>query len=296
MRGHRAEERLLDDPGLVLAGDDHQHLAGAHDGVGAHGVRLARHLVPGGEEALVGLNGLLGQVDAVGAHVKGVARLVEADVAVVADAQQLQIDAAQAGDHRVIALALGLRVHVGAVRQVDAVFRDVHMIEQVPVHEAPVALPVLARQAAVLVQVYRGDLGKVEVSALVPLDQVLVGAHRGTAGRQAEHAVRLVDDLRGDDGRSLAGHLVVILGADDSHQNPLPFKASLGAHDTHAVMRRTMYYIVYRPSINKVNISRLFLCILSAVRTPCLARRRNAAPPGCASGTGPLMRLLFYVF
>ena len=57
-----------------------------------------------------------------------------------------------------------------------------------------------------------------------------------------------------------------------------------------------MYYIVYRPSINKVNISRLFLCILSAVRTPCLARRRKAAPPGCASGTGPLMRLLFYVF
>ncbi len=70
------------------------------------------------KEALVGLDGLLGQVDAVGAQLKGLARLVEADVAVVADAQQLQIDAAHAVDDLVVAGALGGGVHVGAVRQV----------------------------------------------------------------------------------------------------------------------------------------------------------------------------------
>ena len=99
-----AEEGFLHDFSLALAVDDHQHLAGLHDGLDAHGVGLfGDQVLVAVKEALVGLDGLGLQVDAVGAQLEGLARLVETDVAVVADAQQLQVDAADALDDSVIA-------------------------------------------------------------------------------------------------------------------------------------------------------------------------------------------------
>ena len=64
------------------------------------------------KEALVGLDGLLGQVHTVGLQLKGLARLVEADVAVVADAQQLQVDATHAVDDLVVLGAGCVRIRV----------------------------------------------------------------------------------------------------------------------------------------------------------------------------------------
>ena len=52
------------------------------------------------------------------------------------------------------------------------------MIEQVAVHEAPVAFRVVLGQAAVLVQVHGGDLREINVALVVPLHQLLVGPHR----------------------------------------------------------------------------------------------------------------------
>ena len=88
LRRDGAEERLLDDVGLALAVGDHQDLAGLHDRLDAHGVGLLGDQVGVAvEEALVGLDGLLLQVNAVGAQLECLVRLIEADVAVVADAQ-----------------------------------------------------------------------------------------------------------------------------------------------------------------------------------------------------------------
>ena len=83
---------------LVRAAGHHQDLPGRHDHADAHGQGLAGHLVPGGEEPGVGLDGALGQVHHVGGHHELLAGLVEADVAVAAHAQQLQVGAAQAAD------------------------------------------------------------------------------------------------------------------------------------------------------------------------------------------------------
>ena len=157
-----------------------------------------------------------------GAQLECLVRLIEADVAVVADAQQLQVNAAHIVNDRVIAGALGGGVHVGAVRQVDGLGTDVDMVKQVAVHEAPVAFGVLLGQAAVLVQVDRRDLGEVDVALVVPLDQLLVGAHGRTAGGQAQHAVGLHDDLGRDDVGGLAGHVVVIFCTDDLHKKIPP--------------------------------------------------------------------------
>jgi hypothetical protein len=109
------------------------------------------------------------------------------------------------------------RVGVGAVGQVDGFGADVHVVEQVLVHEAPIAFGMLFGQAAVLVKVDGGDFGEVEVALVVPLHQLRIRAHRGAAGRQTQHAVRLHDDLRGDDVGSLAGHILVVFCTNDLH-------------------------------------------------------------------------------
>ena len=152
-----------------------------------------------------------------GAQIKSLARLVEADVAVVADAQQLQIHAAHAADDLIVVLALGLGIQIGAVRQVDVCGIDVHMVEQVAVHKAPVAFRVLLGQAAVLVQIDGGDLRKIQISLVVALHQLLVCAHGGAAGSQTQHAVGLHDDLCGNDVCCLAGHIGVVLCTNDLH-------------------------------------------------------------------------------
>ncbi len=100
------ETTAFDRLGLGQAVGHHQHLAGLHDGLDAHGVGLLGHQIfVAVKEALVGLDGGFGQIDAVGLQLKRIARLVEADVAVRAEAQQLQVDAAHAVDDVVVLLA-----------------------------------------------------------------------------------------------------------------------------------------------------------------------------------------------
>ena len=222
LRGDGAGHDGLDGLGLGQTVGHHQHLAGLHDGLDAHGVSLLGHeVLVAVKEALVGLDGGGGQVHAVGLQLKGFARLVEADVAVGAKAQQLQVDAAHAVDDLVVLCAGVCCIGVGAVGQVDGLRADVHMVKQVLVHEAPVALRMLLGQAAVLVQVDGGDFREVHIALVVPLHQLGIRAHRGAAGGQAQHTVRLHDDLRGDDVCRLAGHILVILCTNDLHSGNL---------------------------------------------------------------------------
>ena len=98
-RRDRAGHDCFDGLCLGQAVGDHQHLAGLHDGLDAHGIGLPGHQIfVAVKEALVGLDGGFAQIDAVGLQLKRLARLVEADVAVRAKAQQLQVDAAHAVD------------------------------------------------------------------------------------------------------------------------------------------------------------------------------------------------------
>ena len=256
--GDRAEEGLFDDLGLACAVDHHQHLACLHDGADAHGISLLGHQIHVAvKEALVGFDGLLGQVHAVGAQIKGIVGLVEADVTVMTDAQQLQIHAAHAADDLVVALALGFGVHVGAVRQVDVGGVDVHMVEQVAVHKAPVAFRVLLGQAAVLVQIDGGDLRKIQIPLVVALHQLLIGANGGAAGSQTQHAVGLHDDLRRNDVCCLAGHISVVLCTNDLHdKRPLFFIYSLWAvHSGTRPHLVQVYHICRRKATKRHNFS-----------------------------------------
>ena len=154
-----------------------------------------------------------------GLQLKGFARLIEADMTIGADAQQLQVDAAQLVDDTVVTGTLGGSVQIGAVRQVGLGRVDIHLAEQVLVHEIPVALGVLLGQAAVLIQIDSSDLGEIQIAFVVPVHQLGISAHRGAAGGKTQYTVRLHDDLCGDDVGRFAGHILIIFCADDLHNN-----------------------------------------------------------------------------
>lgn len=151
----------------LAVGDDQDH-AGIHDGLGTHGVGLTGNIVDAVEQAAVGLNGALGEVDAVRTLGEVVIGLVEADVAVVANAEQLQIRVTGGGDDLVVLRARSGGVGVGAIGHMRVVQVDVDVIEEVLAHEVVIALGIVVRKAAILVQVVGADLGKVDVALLVP--------------------------------------------------------------------------------------------------------------------------------
>ena len=99
---NRAIAHVMHGLGLGLAVGDNQDHAGIHDGLGAHGVGLAGHVVDAVEQAAVGLNGALGKVDAVRALGEVIVGLVEANVTVVTDAEQLQIGVTGGSDALVV--------------------------------------------------------------------------------------------------------------------------------------------------------------------------------------------------
>ena len=94
-----------------------------------------------------------------------VPRLVEANVPVVADAQQLQVDAA-AGAYLPLVVGehcLGIGGHaIGHARVLRA---DVDVVKEVLLHEAAVALRVVGGKPLVFVEVERAHLGKVDAPA-----------------------------------------------------------------------------------------------------------------------------------
>ena len=117
--------------------------------------------------------------------------LVEGDVAIGANPQHLQIDAATFLDPPFVPGAEGLVVVGRARGHVDILPRHVDLLEEVLVHEVVVALEMILRQAHVLVEIEGGYLGEVEPLVLVHADQLFVEAQRRGSGRQPQHGVGL---------------------------------------------------------------------------------------------------------
>ena len=222
--GHGAAEGLVENLLLVGAGGYQNHLPGCHHGADAHGVSSGGNLVNGVEEALVGLTGNLLQLYLMGHGREMVGGLVEADVAVVANAQQLQVHPAPLLNLLLISLAHGRHVLGLAVGNDGVLGLDVHMIEQVLLHEVPVALGMVPGQALVLVQVGGTNPGKINLTGLAALHQLPVQGQGAGTGSQAQNTGGLGLDQGLEQVGSDLAHLLRVLDFDNScvnHGNPL---------------------------------------------------------------------------
>ncbi len=83
---------------------------------------------------------------------------VETDVAVCSDAEDLEVDASGGGDFIFVVGAVCRDVGGVAVRDVDVLFLDVDVLEEVFPHEGVVGLGVVAGDVDVFVEVEGGDV------------------------------------------------------------------------------------------------------------------------------------------
>ena len=189
---HAALDHSLDRICLTRTRGDEDVGARVHDRAQALGHAVRGNLVDVAiEEAGVVAAGLLGQDAHMGARREGAAGLVEADVAVRADAEDLDVDATVGLDGLVVGGSAGLEVIAPAVGAVCRTLGHVDEVDEVAVDEVRVALVVVAGQAHVLVEVVGANLGKGDLTGLVAAHELRVELQRrGTRG-QAEHKVRL---------------------------------------------------------------------------------------------------------
>ena len=143
--------------------------------------------------------------------------LVEANMTVITNAEQLQVRVTGGSDDLVVLGAGSGGIGVGAIGHVRVVQIDIDVIEEVLTHEVVVALGIVVRKAAILVQVIGADLGEVDVALLVPSSELLVGANRGGAGGKTQYAIGLEDNLGRDDISGLAAHILVVFSFNDLH-------------------------------------------------------------------------------
>ena len=222
--GHGALDGRGDGAGLLGAiGHDDDLLRAQHGGdTDTH--RLGRHLL--GiivEEAGINLTGILGQGHDAGAALQRGERLVEGDVAVLADTAEEQVETAGRHDGFLVVFTFLDGVRGVAIEDMDIPGGLVDVVEEVFVHEGVVALRMAFRQAHILVHVEGNDILEGNFTGLDHADQLGVGFNRGAAGAETDHE-RLVGasgflidfgcDVMGGPERTLGGVL-----ADDNFHN-----------------------------------------------------------------------------
>ncbi len=141
-------------------------------------------------------------------------------MAVRADAEQLQVDAAGLGQGAVVGLArtddvLGRTVgaHEGGLGQAQG-------LDDLAEHDRAVGLGVPGRQADVLVELADPGLGGVDLAGLDLGGEGLVDGQRGRAGRHAEQGIGLAPH---QGGHGLRDELAACLGVrddDNFHAGP----------------------------------------------------------------------------
>ncbi len=85
-------------------------------------------------------------------------RLIESDMAVMAQSQKLQVRTAQAVDQRFISFAFLLGIWLHTIGHIGTFRTDVHMIEQMVMHKIIIALIIFPVQSLILVQVHGRNL------------------------------------------------------------------------------------------------------------------------------------------
>src|ERR1700729_3042144 len=125
---------------LGFPGDDEQQVTRLEDGPDALGEHVGRHLIGRVEEPGVVLARLRGEGLDPGAAGQRRPRLVEGEVAVGADAEELQVDTPGGRDQGLVALPRRRQSAGTGVGAVDVVGADVQAVSQLAGYRRPVAL------------------------------------------------------------------------------------------------------------------------------------------------------------
>ena len=230
---HIALDRLSQSACLIVAVDQDDNFLSVCDSADTYGQSVSRNLLriivkeSGVDNACVRC-----QCAKAGAGCKGCERLVESEMSVNTDTAHEEVDAAVGSDFSFVARALCFRVLSEAVKNVDVLRLHIYkMIEEIIVHEIPVALVMLARETYIFVHVECDDICKTHFAGLIHADKLLINADRRRSGRKTENersVFLVVIDLLSDIVRCPLAHLIVIFLNNYSHLIP-PYDPSRGS-------------------------------------------------------------------
>jgi len=156
------------------------------------------------EESRVGESRRVRQLDDARARRERRSRLVEADVAVLSEAEEGESESAGRGDGLFVARAFGIEIGRNAVRNVRASGVDVDVREEMLLHVRAVAAGMIAGDAGVFVEIERDD-----VAARAFVDDALVHADGCAAGGQSENEAGIFADRFDEDAGGVRGQFVV---------------------------------------------------------------------------------------
>ena len=200
-RDHRSDRtlnRLRGNAGLFRPRDQHDDALRIENRADAHREGALRHRLRRVEIDGVLRVGRRSQRLRPGAAAERRDRLVETDVPVVADAEQLKIDAARILDRFLIAEPLGDFIPGEPVRQIRVPHIDVDLAEQMLVHIVAVRIRVLRRQPDVFVEIEGVHAREIDAARLVHFGEVGVDRLHRRTGREPELEKRFLPDRVGD--------------------------------------------------------------------------------------------------
>ena len=96
------------------------------------------------------------------------------------------------------------------------------MVEQIVVHEIPVALVMLSGKPLVFVQVHAMDGGKVQIPLVVPFNQLFISPYGSRSCSQSQYSLRFQNKLRGNHICRFTAHFIIIFYCINYH-NLVPF-------------------------------------------------------------------------
>ena len=173
--------------GLIMAIHHNHDLFGIHDSTDTNGQSgLGNEIDIIIEETTIGNHGIGGEGLLAGAALETGAWLIEGDMAIRANASHKEVYAACCLYGFLVVLALGLQVLGIAIEDMDILFLNVDMAEEVVPHEGVVTLRMIFGEVHVLVHIERDDVLEGHFASLVQGNQFPVHAERGTACGAAE--------------------------------------------------------------------------------------------------------------
>ena len=190
-RGNHARDgsldRFGDDRGLSFSGGQQHATAAIENRPNTHSDRPARHFGLARKQRGVLLPRCRRQRLHPSPRTQRRQRLVEANMAGFADAEQLEINPANLLNKLFVVAALCIQVRSGAVRKMRPGRLYIHAAEQMFAHVMVVGMRIGCGEPHVFIEVKGRALGKIEFVLFVALGQVAINVLHRFASGQAEN-------------------------------------------------------------------------------------------------------------
>lgn len=205
----RTFDGLRDGSGFGWAAGEEKDAFRIEDSADAHGDSALGDFLAGREKFAIVVDGFFAEDFQARAGTQAGGGLVETDVAVAADAQDLKIDAASVANGLLVRGAVAFEIGGdGAVGDVNVRGGDVHVREEMLLHEMMEALSMIGGEAEVFVEIEGDHARKIEGLLAMQAGQLFVHFNGGAAGGETQAQLGISADGVGDNAGGFAAEFL----------------------------------------------------------------------------------------